>query len=271
MQILPNEKNTALVLQDLDEELKAQCVTYVNKYRSREEMHYHECAELGLCTRGSGLFLSEHGISSFCQGSVTYMPPGVLHIAQSRDDAPSEWIFLFADVSGMEYRLSLTREIVAINPFCAELLRAVSLELKEKRDGYKYAYKRLMELLLLNLTRIAQSSAGVSIEGYQFRRIVPAVNYISQNYAETISVKQLAELCRMGETSFFRIFRQATGETPISYLSKLRVAAAETLLDSTDLSVTQIAYQVGFGDGSTFYRQFRKLKKSSPKDYRKKS
>jgi AraC-like DNA-binding protein len=66
-----------------------------------------------------------------------------------------------------------------------------------------------------------------------------------------------------------RVFRKATGQTPIDYLVRLRIQKSISLLRNTDQPIIEIALESGFNDSNYFTRQFRKLTNESPSAYRK--
>jgi transcriptional regulator GlxA family with amidase domain len=66
-----------------------------------------------------------------------------------------------------------------------------------------------------------------------------------------------------------RVFRQATGKSPIDYLIGLRIEAAKRLLRQSDLGMTEIALEVGFGDSNYFARQFRVVAGRTPSEFRR--
>ncbi len=65
-----------------------------------------------------------------------------------------------------------------------------------------------------------------------------------------------------------RFFKRATQQSFVSYLNQYRVARAQTLLASTNLSIAQISEEVGFYDQSHFGMVFRKLVHTTPRQYR---
>ena len=68
---------------------------------------------------------------------------------------------------------------------------------------------------------------------------------------------------------FLRVFTKALGVTPHQYLLRSRLRHAARLLAGDDRSITDIAYDVGFGDLSNFVRTFRRAAGVSPRDFRK--
>lgn len=99
--------------------------------------------------------------------------------------------------------------------------------------------------------------------------IRPAVQYISENYSEPITIDSLAGITHLSRSYFMSCFRQAAGMGAIEYVNQVRARAAVRLLGSTDKSVAEIAYECGFRNLSNFNRQFRSFAGVSPSQYRK--
>lgn len=73
----------------------------------------------------------------------------------------------------------------------------------------------------------------------------------------------------LGERTFLRRFKGATGLNPLAYLQLLRVGRARELLERSLHSVDEIAYQVGYEDVGAFRKVFRRLLGLSPGEYRR--
>ena len=84
-----------------------------------------------------------------------------------------------------------------------------------------------------------------------------------------ISIRDLANLFGMSQRNFSRRFKQATNLTPIQYLQKRRLKASQELLQSTNLSIKEIAYRVGYLDVSYFTSLFKEYLSITPKTYQK--
>ncbi|WP_217560848.1 AraC family transcriptional regulator [Paenibacillus sp. GbtcB18] len=95
------------------------------------------------------------------------------------------------------------------------------------------------------------------------------LHYLSAQYAEDISIESMAEALGYNRAYLSRLFREHTGQTPVSFLSKLRVDKARQLLrERLELTIEQIAFSVGFRDPLYFSKQFRRWYGLSPTDYR---
>lgn len=95
------------------------------------------------------------------------------------------------------------------------------------------------------------------------------ISYLETNYREMITLDALAEIAKMSVATLERRFRQGTGVTPIDYQLRLRIRHSLDLLQDGNLSITDIAQQVGFTDSNYFSRQFKRVKGLSPQAYRR--
>ncbi|HEU5141258.1 MAG TPA: Ada metal-binding domain-containing protein [Bacillales bacterium] len=93
--------------------------------------------------------------------------------------------------------------------------------------------------------------------------------YIQHQYKEKLTLEEIARHVGVSPYYLGRLFKEKTSETPRSYLEKVRIDKAEHLLKTTDESITDICFEVGFQNASSFYRAFHDLKQCSPKQYRK--
>lgn len=91
---------------------------------------------------------------------------------------------------------------------------------------------------------------------------------IDRDYAQPLTVKELAGIAHVSEAHFIRTFRSTFGETPHRYLQRRRVERAMFLLRESDLSVTEICFDVGFGSLGTFSRTFTSIVGEAPTTYR---
>ena len=68
---------------------------------------------------------------------------------------------------------------------------------------------------------------------------------------------------------FIQCFKEITGSSPLQYILKLRISNAQSLLENTDYTITEIANMVGYTNSLYFSRLFHKYIGMSPKEYRK--
>jgi YesN/AraC family two-component response regulator len=88
--------------------------------------------------------------------------------------------------------------------------------------------------------------------------------YIDNNVYKRIKLSELAEIAGLSTGFLDRIFKEIIGETPVSYINKVRIEAVKKMLLETDKSVKQIAYDCGFENDVYFYMLFKKIEGVSP-------
>lgn len=92
--------------------------------------------------------------------------------------------------------------------------------------------------------------------------------WMTDNIEKDLQVERLAEWSNMSPRNFARLYTRQTGQTPAKAVESMRTEAARRLLEDSDLSVKQIAFECGFGDDERMRRSFMRLLNVAPSDYR---
>lgn len=117
---------------------------------------------------------------------------------------------------------------------------------------------------------LGQSATGETpAEGDDERRVADYVRQLPNRFFEATSVDDAAAGLQLSRRRFTQLFRQATGESWLAAVHRLRAEHAQRLLRETDLPVTSVAFECGFGDLSTFYRVFGKQCGAAPAAWRR--
>lgn len=98
----------------------------------------------------------------------------------------------------------------------------------------------------------------------------PAIKYIHENLHEQIFLEEASDLCNLSISQFSRIFKKEFGKNFKEYVNLKKVEKAKILLNITDKSINQIAFDLGFEDNSYFTKFFKKYEGITPKIFRKK-
>lgn len=101
---------------------------------------------------------------------------------------------------------------------------------------------------------------------WQQRRVT---DFMEEHVAEDLSLEVLANLVRLSPYHFVRSFKQSFGEPPHRYWTRRRIEHAKALLANPRASITEIAFDVGFGGTSAFSARFRRITGQTPTDYRR--
>lgn len=97
---------------------------------------------------------------------------------------------------------------------------------------------------------------------------VAFVQTVEKNLFNPLKIEQLAFICHMSLSTFKREFKKAFGQTPAKYIKQRRLEKAEKMLLSTEKAISEIAYDTGFQDPTTFTASFHTAYGKSPTTYR---
>ena len=98
--------------------------------------------------------------------------------------------------------------------------------------------------------------------------VASAVRFIDSRLTEELPVRRIAAHVNLSASHFSRLFRAATGFSPHEYIMLHRIDEAKALLHSTALSVSEIAFRVGFRSEVNFITAFRSKTGQSPTQFR---
>lgn len=145
------------------------------------------------------------------------------------------------------------------------------LLINQKTKGQTYFVAALIETLIesLDAAQVAQSKIFTEhLEGkVSDLRIRTSLKLINENLSEIV-LSRLARESGLSLRNFNRLFLGATGLTPKNYLMRRRVARAKELLKESQLTVTDIAMEVGYQSLSKFIETFKRFEGVLPSDFR---
>jgi AraC-like DNA-binding protein len=147
-----------------------------------------------------------------------------------------------------------------------EIIHDLTRETEQRNPGYRVMAKGLFMQLAVTLSRAY--SAQPTEESIDLLRIGDAIAHIETNYADKITLDELARKSHLSQRHFNRVFQECIGRSPIDHLMHVRCQKAAELLKGTDRAITDIAFDCGFSDSNYFTRCFRKTMDQTPKQYR---
>ena len=98
--------------------------------------------------------------------------------------------------------------------------------------------------------------------------LYPAIAYINDHPTETVSMKDMAELCHLSPSYFSRLFSRELGETFVNYVNRGKIERAKKQLRESSMSISQIAADAGYIDTSHFIQLFKRFEGVTPTVYR---
>ena len=95
--------------------------------------------------------------------------------------------------------------------------------------------------------------------------------YLDRNYNQKYDIEALSKLIYKCPSQAIRIFKKHYNVTPYTYHSSVRIREASRLLETTDLPIKDIAFQLGYSDEHYFSASFKKQMGITPSEFRRKS
>ena len=253
---------------------------YDNIENEEYPLHWHNAVEI--------IMPLTNGFEAVCGGKdyklserdILIIPAGTLHTLKAQSGR--RLIFLCDNNSlignpALSELYSVLSEPMLINSsYDKEFLRSMNNILEEIYVLYSnfsdvtevYIYIKLVTLLArvkeYQLSEIKYDDGGKYAD--KFRLIL---KYIEQNYANDITLEELASIAGYSTYHFSRIFKKYSSTTFINFLNRRRIKEAELLLLESGSSITDVAMQVGFASLTTFNREFKSINGCTPSEYKK--
>ncbi|MCI9080573.1 MAG: AraC family transcriptional regulator [Lachnospiraceae bacterium] len=132
-------------------------------------------------------------------------------------------------------------------------------------------YEEFLSAFLLQLFILIERTTNENkiVNSFAHHEIEYATNYFNEHYNEDINISKYAASRNMSTSWFIRNFKLYTKTTPLNYILSIRIANAQSLLENTKYSITEIAAIAGYDNPLYFSRLFRKQTGFSPSEYRK--
>ena len=149
------------------------------------------------------------------------------------------------------------------------LLRQMLHENTTQPLHFQTALRTGLTSVLLHLCRETQTPSPQDLHSLtSTERVSAALDFVAAYYYDHHSLADASRMARLSQRHFSDICRRITGKSYPSYLNAARVRRAQELLVHSSMSVSAIAFEVGYEELSTFYRAFRRLCGKTPSQIR---
>jgi AraC-like DNA-binding protein len=170
-------------------------------------------------------------------------------------------------------RVRLTAQEMAQEPGLEAVLALLNVELEAPQPGGKALVARLLDALFIYAlrlwTRTQADAAGVGVLGaLRDEAVNRALALMHGQPGEPWTVQGLGRSVGLSRAAFAKRFQVVVGEAPLQYLTRLRMEVACERLRHTDEPLEQLALRVGYADGFSFNRAFRRVVGVPPGHYR---
>jgi YesN/AraC family two-component response regulator len=147
-------------------------------------------------------------------------------------------------------------------PFNFEVLNAKIKSLLELKSTMQSTYTKQIKLV----------TPEISMESADEKLLQEIVSYLEKNITNPqLSVEGLSKQVNMSRSTLYTRLLQLTGETPVEYIRSFRLDKAATLLEKSNMTIAEVAYQVGFTTPNYFARSFKSKFNMLPSEYKTRS
>lgn len=274
---------------------------YIDKYSFGRTWTYPESAipynMLRYIIDGSAEFVVDGETVIVRKGQVSYIPEGCWLSCKALEDTFAFYSIRFTTSVFYEganflreyYNFPLVMDVgEGIEPYFGDVYKWVRTDKKSKSFHVRGALDTLIASLIDILNSDEPDDVKAEINGLEYNleqirkrvkkstvqtdpRIQTVIDYIMLNPTEEYTSDKLSGMAEVAETTFRRLFKEATGKTATEFIRQVRLTTAARLLLVSNDPVNCIAHDVGFEDANHFTRVFRQAFGMTPGRYRKMS
>lgn len=260
--------------------------------------HTHDYMQIWYVMNGRAQHCIHSSTYNLVRGNIFVIPPFINHKVMTMQDEEVEIIgceflpsFINSNIFEGKQNNALF-DFAYLEPFLVEneqvlprfqllgksqmsvekLLKEMLLEYKNEDSYYEIHIKAdLLKLLAIIAREYDKNKDSTQNEVFDKYRhsIELAIQYINDNYTNKLYIEEVCKIATMSNTYFSYLFKQITGKTFTEYVNNLRIRKATEMLIETQLSVSDICFNIGFNDTTYFNRVFKKETGLSPTEYKK--
>lgn len=257
---------------------------------------YHPEFEIMTVLEGNGTRFIGDSIENFQPGEVIMLGSNLPHmwhseevyfegkenlscksiVVQFRNDFLGMSLFDAPEMQDIKLFLERSSQGFRITGITAEKVRQLLFNMADESSRFQ----RLLILFQLlhylanaqakDLSTIASKgfvSDYTDVDAYRINKIY---TYVLKNYNKKIDLEEIASIANISAKAFCRYFKSKTRNTFTEFLLEVRIGKACKMIIEDRNSIAQISYQTGFQNLSNFNRQFKKIVKMTPLEYKRK-
>lgn len=244
-------------------------------------MHCHEELEIILAIKGEINVLINQNEYILKPNNILLALPNTLHhiLHYKNKDSLVLTIVFNRSILELTKSLDLVNEINSLIDNSLDLyfieskdlwdkINLIYLDYKNKASGYK--------LFIVNYLFELFSYIKKNFDIYQLKdnslkdnKIKNSLQYIYSHYSDEITLNDLALISHLSEGELSRSFKRIVGISPMLYIMNYRIRIASNLLEFSNKTITEIAYECGFSSSNYFTICFKRIVGIAPKEFRK--
>lgn len=228
--------------------------------------HGHDFYEFEYIVDGGGECVINGKTYYISSGDLLFVTPMDFHSYRSSEPIKTVTVHFYLDSLNKE--LALIAGMQSCIMECTEEMKQLFMMLSKLKNSESYQFllcRNLIEAIAIMFLKINNCEEKAVMP----KEIVYAIGYIRKKFNEHIDLKNISEKCNYSQTYFSRRFKKYVGMGFVEYLTDVRVSHVKNLLMSSDIPVTKIAYECGFGSVHGMNRAFLRKYGCSPSKYKR--
>ena len=242
--------------------------------------HFHEELELMVVQGSAWKFYYRGTQHTVFPDTLTLTEPGEVHTVHFADETSYTFRALriyrsllqnvATEVAGREKELPFFSTPVVTDKHFKRLVLDLYMALKDESASVLEQESRVLDTLAQLIMRYAQDRLALQPLGWERQPVKRVRDYLEDNYAENVSLEQLASIACLSSFHLNRVFCKEIGLPPHAYQTQVRVNRAKTLL-TRGWSIGRVALEIGFASQSHFGWHFKRQVGVTPGQYVKDS
>jgi len=254
------------------------------------DWHWHEELQFCLVTKGTVRFNVSGEEILLKEDEGLFINKDQLHKAENNEGADSSYIcfdfhsnmissFLGSTInqkyilphieaSGVSYIVLKASQGWQLD--ILKMLREVFVLFDTTPDQYEFKIQiHLLQIWSALLTHEFSLNLKQKNFNVEYTQLKQALDYIHTHYMDKLELDQLSKCMNLSKSAFCRKFKHQMHCTVFDYIINYRISMAAEMLMKSESTITEIAYQCGFGSTSYFIEKFKEKTNASPLKYRK--
>lgn len=249
--------------------------------------HIHPEYELAIILKGQGKRNVGNSIDDFHENEIILLGPNLPHswhssnlsktfvkqiIVQFSYDFLGKDLFEKPEFGAIKTLLSKAHHgLIFKDQTILTVKKTLLSMLSSNRFDRTISLLNILNLLAgsTNFKELSGLSYSHNLNENDSKKVNKVFRYILDNFRKDISLSELASLSSMTPPAFCNYFKKHTKKTYTQFLNEVRIGHACKLIMEKNLSISQICSDSGFNNISNFNRQFKKITKTNPTDYKK--
>lgn len=231
-----------------------------------EKLHKHDFYEIEYIYDGNGVQIIDNIPYNVRTGDIVFLSPDNEHLYYSVNDMKIiNTCFPVSVFMEYVYSLNFERKIISLNKSDKIVFENIIFLLENELKTHNEFNNICQSYLSVMISLISRNNNNNNVIISDFWQ--PIISFITL-HLNTVTLDEICKISKLSKNYFCKKFKSTFKMTFVEYLSMLKIQHAKRLLLTTELSVTEIMYQVGYTNSKLFYKNFNLHTGTTPRKYR---